>query len=83
MKQIMKRHNELITSTANKINQAKQNGSSRGIEQFDGYSIETTESDELDSNLNLLVTALRFNHNISGDINNLYVKDVEHEIEVY
>ena len=44
--------------------------------------IETTESDELDSNLNLLITALRFNHNISGDINNLYVKDVEHEIEV-
>lgn len=79
----MKRHNELITSTANKINQAKQNGSSRGIEQFDGYSIETTESDELDSNLNLLVAALKFNHNISGDINNLYVKDVEHEIEVY
>ena len=80
----MKRHNELITSMANKINQAKQNGSSRGrIEQFDGYSIETTESDELDSNLNLLITALRFNHNISGDINNLYVKDVENEIEVY
>ena len=79
----MKRHNELITSTANKINQAKQNGSSRGIEQFDGYSIETTESDELDSNLNLLIAALRFNHNISGDINNLYVKDAEHEIEVY
>ena len=44
---------------------------------------ETTESDELDSNLNLLITALRFNHNISGDINNLYVKDAEHEIEVY
>ena len=84
MKQIMKRHNELITSAANKINQAKQNVSSRGrIEQFDGYSIETTESDELDSNLNLLVAALRFNHNISGDINNLYVKDAEHEIEVY
>ena len=43
----------------------------------------TTESDELDSNLNLLIAALKFNHNISGDINNLYVKDAEHEIEVY
>ena len=80
----MKNWNDRMSSAANKINQAKQNGSSRGrIEQFDGYSIETTESDELDSNLNLLITALRFNHNISGDINNLYVKDAEHEIEVY
>ncbi len=33
--------------------------------------------------MKLLVEAIRFNHNISGDINNLYVKDVEHEIEVY
>ena len=83
-RQLMKNWNDRMSSAANKINQAKQNGSSRGrIEQFDGYSIETTESDELDSNLNLLITALRFNHNISGDINNLYVKDAEHEIEVY
>lgn len=40
------------------------------------------EQDEFDT-LKLLVEAIRFNHNLSGDINNFYVKDPEHEIEVY
>ena len=33
--------------------------------------------------MKLLVEAIRFNHNISGDINNFRVEDKEREIEVY
>ena len=43
----------------------------------------TDEEKKYFDDMKLLVEAIRFNHNISGDINNLYVKDVEHEIEVY
>ena len=43
----------------------------------------TDEEKKHFDDMKLIVEAIRFNHNISGDINNLYVKDVEHEIEVY
>ena len=40
------------------------------------------DQDEFDT-LKLLVEAIRFNHNLSGDISNFRVEDKEHEIEVY
>ena len=43
----------------------------------------TDEEKKHFDDMKLLVEAIRFNHNISGDINNFYVKDSEHEIEVY
>ena len=43
----------------------------------------TDEEKKHFDDMKLIVEAIRFNHNISGDINNFYVKDPEHEIEVY
>ena len=43
----------------------------------------TDEEKKHFDDMKLLVEAIRFNHNISGDINNFYVKNPEHEIEVY
>ena len=43
----------------------------------------TDEEKKHFDDMKLIVEAIRFNHNISGDISNIYVKDVENEIEVY
>lgn len=40
------------------------------------------EQDEFNE-MKLLIEAIRFNHNLSGDIKNFHVEDSNHEIEVY